>query len=76
MLDRIVTTCHKCGKEFETWLLRGECAPALCLGCWFHAPSGAGPVPSQAREPDMGPLEVVVIAPDEPGDPTVAGPAC
>jgi hypothetical protein len=71
MLDRVGIHCHRCGKWFETWLLRGEICPALCLGCWFHTPAGAGEAVSQSKEADTPPFDADVIDPNEPDDPAI-----
>jgi len=67
MIDRVMSHCHKCGKGFETWLTRGEIAPALCLECWFRTPPGSGPGPSQAQNPrdSDSPLSAEVIGPSD-----------
>jgi hypothetical protein len=50
MIDLVTSKCHKCGKLFQTWLSRGEIAPALCLGCWWKETPATGAEQSPAEQ--------------------------
>jgi hypothetical protein len=62
MIDLVRSKCSKCGWWFDTWLGRGEIAPALCLKCWWKetpiAPTGTRPRSGQDPATDDSPADL------------------
>jgi hypothetical protein len=62
MIDLVRSKCYKCGVSFDTWLGRGETAPALCLGCWWRETPrmevSPGNRPEQDPATDKSPVDL------------------